>query len=229
MADNLTAWSESLGAFRDMVETRQAAFAERLPSAENTLAGIDVGEIQGRRDTLRARLEAALRSRDVTALATDGEREWLARLDGVDAALAAHAGDAAYDDAREKARLARGVVLWRLDEAWKVRTWQAQRAMRDLDASVYDARTRETMSGRARTGAPERNAVLGKRVADVAPRLTRLAARVAAAKSAQARYLADIAVGELQAQRRRLDEYSVQARYAIATIYDRASSGMGGK
>jgi hypothetical protein len=28
----------------------------------------------------------------------------------------------------------------------------------------------------------------------------------------------------LQAQRQRLDEYSVQARYAIATIYDRASA-----
>jgi hypothetical protein len=36
--------------------------------------------------------------------------------------------------------------------------------------------------------------------------------------------LADIAVRELEEQRKRLDEYSIQARYALATIYDRAAA-----
>jgi hypothetical protein len=52
-----------------------------------------------------------------------------------------------------------------------------------------------------------------------------LLARVAEAKESQARRLADIAVHELEDQRRRLDEYSIQARYALATIYDRAAAG----
>jgi hypothetical protein len=63
------------------------------------------------------------------------------------------------------------------------------------------------------------------RVDAVSPRVTDLANRVAAAREAQGRRLADIAINELEEQRHRLDEYSVQARYAIATIYDRASSG----
>ncbi len=41
-------------------------------------------------------------------------------------------------------------------------------ALRDLNAAVYDARTRETASGRARAGAPERNAALGARVGALA-------------------------------------------------------------
>ncbi|MEX1994219.1 MAG: hypothetical protein WD929_06115 [Steroidobacteraceae bacterium] len=224
MSQNLAGWADSLGAFGDMVDTRQRAFAARLPAAESRLSTVNVSELNARRDRLRARLEAAMAQRDVTALATGQERGWLDLLDGVDAELATHAGDAAYDEAREKARLARGVLLWRLDEGWKVRAWQAERAMRELDAAVYDARTRETASQRAREGAPERNAALGLRVAAVSPRVTSLAQRVNEAKVAQGHFLADIAVGELQAQRRRLDEYSVQARYAIATIYDRASA-----
>lgn len=224
MSRNLSGWADSLGAFGDMVATRQQAFAARLPAAEARLATVDVGELNARRDRLRARLEAAVAERDVTALATEQERGWLDQLDGVDAELAVHAGDAEYDDAREKARLARGVLLWQLDEAWKVRSWQANRAMRELDAAVYDARTRQTASSRAREGAPERNAALGVRVAAVSPRVESLTVRVEAAKAAQGRFLADIAIGELQAQRRRIDEYSVQARYAIATIYDRASA-----
>ncbi len=227
MARNLSGWSDSLGAFGDMVATRQQAFADRLPAADSRLATVDIGRINARRDGLRARFEAAVAERDVTALATEQERGWLDQLDGVDAELAHHAGDPAYDDAREKARLARGVLMWRLDAAWKVRSWQASRAMRELDAAVYDARTRQTASARARQGAPERNAALGVRVAEIAPRVASLSARVEAAKAAQERFLADIAIEELQAQRRRLDEYSVQARYAIATIYDRASNAGG--
>jgi hypothetical protein len=57
----------------------------------------------------------------------------------------------------------------------------------------------------------------------LAPRVDALLLRVDAAKAAQAGRLADIAVGELEEQRRRLDEYSIQARYALATIYDRAA------
>jgi hypothetical protein len=224
MAKNLANWQQSLGAFDDMVGTRKQAFEQKLPAADARIATVDVSTINGRRDALQAEFEAAVASRDIFALATGAEREQLRLLDEVDAELARHAGDAGYDDAREKARLARGVLVWKLDAAWRVRSWQTGRALRDLNATVYDARTRETAAGNARIGAPERNAALGRRVDRVAPRLAELALRVERAKGAQGRRLADIAVSELEEQRKRLDEYAVQARYALATIYDRAAA-----
>ena len=48
--------------------------------------------------------------------------------------------------------------------------------------------------------------------------------RVGDAMAAQRAYLQSIAVGELRAQRERLDVYTVQARFALAAIYDRASA-----
>ncbi len=225
MGRNLSAWADSLGAFTDMVETRRMAFEQKLPAADARLASVDVATINGRRDARQGEFEAAVGARDVAALATDAEREQLDLLDAVDAELASHAGDPAFDEAREKARLARGVLEWHLDAAWRVRSWQARRALRDLNATVYDARTRETASGHARVGAPERNAALGRRVGTIAPRVDALAGRVEEAKAAQAERLADIAVRELEEQRKRLDEYSIQARYALATIYDRAAAG----
>jgi tetratricopeptide (TPR) repeat protein len=244
MAKNLAGWQQSVGAFADMVETRRQAFEQKLPAADARLATVDVATINARRDALQAEFEAAVSTRDVAALATQKEREQLALLDEVDAELARPEADAGQDesnaawdggrwrapaadqrgDAREKARLARGVLMWNLDAAWKLRSWQASRALRDLNATVYDARTRETASGRARGGAPERNAALGRRVGAVEPRIVTLAVRVDEAKAAQGSRLADIAVRELEDQRKRLDEYSVQARYALATIYDRAGA-----
>ncbi len=134
-------------------------------------------------------------------------------------------GDAAYDEAREKARLARGALLWKLDAAWKVRSWQANRALRDLNAAVYDARTRETASSRARegrTGTQRRARRARERRSS--PRRGARRARGCRASRPRGGISPTSRSSELEAQRQRLDEYSVQARYALATIYDRATA-----
>jgi hypothetical protein len=41
---------------------------------------------------------------------------------------------------------------------------------------------------------------------------------------AQRAFLQEIAVGELQAQKQRLDVYTVQAQFALAAIYDLAAT-----
>ena len=48
--------------------------------------------------------------------------------------------------------------------------------------------------------------------------------RVGDAMAEQRAFLQAIAVGELQAQKQRLDIYTVQARFALAAIYDRAAT-----
>ena len=48
--------------------------------------------------------------------------------------------------------------------------------------------------------------------------------RVADSMADQGDFLKSIAVGELQAQKQRLDVYTVQARFALAAIYDRAAT-----
>jgi hypothetical protein len=61
-----------------------------------------------------------------------------------------------------------------------------------------------------------------------------LAARVhdmreglAAASSAQDQYLEGVAVAQLRAQQQRLEDYAIQARFALAGIYDRAADQAG--
>ena len=56
------------------------------------------------------------------------------------------------------------------------------------------------------------------------PRIETMKMRVGDAMAEQRAFLRAIAVGELQAQQGRLDTYTVQARFALAAIYDRAST-----
>ena len=65
---------------------------------------------------------------------------------------------------------------------------------------------------------------LGGRVDELAPRIESTRMRVEDALSSQRTFLQAIAVQELQAQKQRLDIYTVQARFALAAIYDIATS-----
>lgn len=224
MSRDLASWSESLLAFQDIVATRERAFAAKLPAAEQRFAAVDIEALDARRDALRARLDAALRDRDPVALASAGELSAWGRVAAVEEAMAAAGPDADLADAREKTRLARGVLLWSMSESYKLRAWEAKRDLRQLDAAMYDARTGLTAVAGARRSIPARNAALGARIAAMQPRLESMATRVAAAREAQGRFLADLAVRELESQRSRLAEYTLQARYALATLYDRATA-----
>jgi hypothetical protein len=62
------------------------------------------------------------------------------------------------------------------------------------------------------------------RVYGLEPRIEALKMRVEDALAAQRVFLQAIAVGELRAQQRRLDTYTIQARFALAAIYDRATT-----
>jgi hypothetical protein len=77
----------------------------------------------------------------------------------------------------------------------------------------------------ARNSIPVGNDEYAGRVADVRARMDALQARLADIAEQQNRYLQSLAIGELEAQKLRIETYQIQARYALATIYDRASNG----
>jgi hypothetical protein len=65
---------------------------------------------------------------------------------------------------------------------------------------------------------------LTERIALLTPRVVEVAARIDETLLRQTRDLEGIAVEELQARLDRLSTYRVQARFALASIYDRASA-----
>jgi len=87
---------------------------------------------------------------------------------------------------------------------------ETQRARRQVD----DSMNRQPDTFRA----------FDQRVYGLEPRIETLKMRIGDAMAEQRAFLQAIAVGELQAQQRRLDTYTVQARFALAAIYDRAAT-----
>jgi tetratricopeptide (TPR) repeat protein len=216
---NLEQWAESLGAFDDILDTKQ-----RLPEIERHLGGVDLDALQTRRVEFASRLAAIERSEDVVALGTPNEQRTWRTLSGMEHALARLPNDAAAAELRAKQTFLKGLLLWDLQRDYKARLWAQKKSLNDLDRQLREAQRRHHSVSTVRDDWPEEFSGLTERIAGLRPRVLGLQATAQTALLRQEDYLRDIAVDELQAQRERLNTYMVQARFALASIYDRAAA-----
>lgn len=227
MRRNLTRWTLSLDAFADMIETREVAFAQRLPVVDTRLDQFDLDAMIEQRFEFESRINEIERSGDIVGLATAREQRLWADLQEVEAGLDSVPAGPAVDEARDKLRLLKGVLYWDLSQNYKARLWRNRQAVKKLDLVLKDAQKRWVLVQRARVEMPKRTAEFADRVLALLPRLSSIVDRTDAAIEAQEHYLKQMAIDELEAQRLRLETYLVQARFALASIYDRSADARG--
>jgi len=233
---NLDGWRDKLVVYEDMLGNRKRAFDERLPKTREQQGGLGIAQVQSRRDKLAAELSAAEEAADGVAFADDKERELQARLAGIQEVLGklnetALDADSAKirDNAKERARLAAGALTWNLAQEHKPRLWGAQKALKVADAELAEASRRDAALAQAARDEPARFADFAKRLAELDGRVKALIPRVAALGREQQGEVQELAVAELVTQKERLAAYSMQARFAVAQLYDRANDPNAGK
>lgn len=218
MQGNLSEWSHNVEVFGDMLDTRRLAYEQRLPKVDEVLARNDPDRLAGARVELESRLSAVERGNDFVAMGTAHEQQMWNAIAGLE-----QYGDALDEESREKLRLMKGVLYWQLNESFKGRLWVAKRNLKELSQAQREMQKRWLQVGQARSNYPSDNAAFGARVDALRPRIAELQQRLAAAGKAQGEFLGAMAIEELERQKQRLVDYQLQARYALATIYDRAS------
>jgi len=218
---HLREWRHKLATFEDMLETRRLAYAERLPAVEERFANTDLAALETRRDELATRIARIEMERDVVGLASSDEARQWAAVSALEAnpAFTSDAGAAA----RDKHRVIKGSLLWQLDADFRYRLWQQKRSLAQLDESLALARSHESWVLQARDEAPRGLDGYAARIALLNPRLEAMQTQIAAVLDRQQGRLTLVAATELESQKARLLSYRVQARFALATIYDRAT------
>ena len=224
MGHTLDRWGDSMSAFEDMVDTRERAYAERLPRADALLAAGTTDKLRQSREELQGRLNAIESGGEVAALGSDEERAQWAQIQRLEAALATAPDDDETRAMRDRLRLVKGVLYFRLNDAFKARMWQQRRTIKDLDIALREAQNRWVRVEKARKSAPTDTGEFATRIAALRQRIDALQLRLASSAQKQNGYLADLAVQSLEAQKDRLATYQVQARYALASMYDRAAN-----
>jgi len=217
---NLDEWQVSVDVFRNMLSTREYAYNERLPVIEESLANADLDGMVERKLDFDAQLKSIEESENALALATKREFELWGEIVAIERNSALEADIPEAAEVRSKVKLLKGALQWTLDKEFRARLSKIRRNLRQTgEALVETQRSRRQIDEKMRTE-PLLFAEFSGRVENLSPQIDLLKSRVEAAMVAQRGFMEGTAVEELQAQRQRLDAYTVQARFALATIYD---------
>ena len=222
---NLDDWQQSVDVFDNMLDTREYAYNERLPRIEESLAQADLDGMVQRKLEFDARLNSIEENKDSLALATKEEFDMWGEIATIERNPALQANIPEAAEVRDKVKLLKGALQWNLDREYKSRLSKVRRDLQQAgEALVETQRSRRKIDEAIRTE-PELFADFSARVNGLNPKIDELKARVELAMDQQSAFMQDIAVEELQAQKERLDTYTIQARFALAAIYDLSAGG----
>ncbi len=227
LGHNLAEWHENLGVFGDMLATRRQAFAERVPKIreQQQASGQDIAHLQQRSDENAAAVKQAEEAADGVAFADANERELQQRLARVTGTLASLPPDAdpGLVEAHDRLRRVAGALAWQLAHEFPARVWDAKKGQKQTEDALVDARAHDEQLARAQRDEPAHFEEFARRIAELQARVDVLMPRVAALGKEQQGALQEIAITELKSQKERLAQYTAQARYAVAQLYDRAT------
>lgn len=222
--NNLDDWMDNVQVYANMLETRRLAYQERIPEVDAALARADLEGMVDRKLEFDSVLNDIERSSDWLALAETREFEMWGEITGLENTPALSANIPEAEEVRDKIELLKGVLQWDVERQFKDRLWRIRRDLRQTgEALVETQRSRRQVDDSMRKQPLEFEA-FNERVYGLEPRIEGMKMRVGDAMADQRAFLQAIAVGELQAQKQRLDVYTVQARFALAAIYDRAAT-----
>jgi hypothetical protein len=220
----LVSWQTSFDSFDDMVDIRYEHYEPLLPDVDKEFRELD--------SRIRLRVEQhkmLVRRRDdlLTTprpefLATREEQLLLARIEYLESGLTS--SDSAFESGLQR-RLKRlkGTLTWTLETEYHERLAVFDRNLRGLDEAMAVAQEQYDQYVRARQAATHSYVGYEKpinrlrtQVRDSILQIDRLMAR-------QGQLLEIVAIEELTARRRRLENYRDKARFALADSYDRAT------
>ena len=221
---NLDTWQQNIDVYANMLDTRLEAYAERLPRVEASLASADIDGMVARKLEFDSTLNNIEESHDWLALATKSEFEMWGEITGLETTPALQADIPEAAEVSDKISLIKGVLQWQLERDFKDRQWRIRRDLRQTGEALVDTQRSRRQIDETMRQEPLRFENLSARVQGLSPRIEGIKMRVEDALSRQRGFLQSIATGELQAQKDRLDIYTIQARFALAAIYDIAAT-----
>lgn len=221
---NLLAWKDKTSVFEEILATRSEGYARRLPRIEESLAAADIVEIRQRHAAMTARLDRIEREGDVLALGNKREQQV-----AEDLTLAEQNPVLAYstpeiEDARTRLKLMRGVLQWSAQQDFPARVWQQRKNLRDINRIVVAAERARFAVDDARMNEPARLNEFDARITNLRPRIDEKLVALEQSLARQRGFLHGLAKDELREQYKRIETYTVQARFALAAVYDRATS-----
>jgi tetratricopeptide (TPR) repeat protein len=221
---NLDTWQQNVGVYANMIETRREKYEQSLEYVEDALAVVDPGELIGLKVGYDAILDNIEGGRDWLSLAGRPEFDMWREITDLELTPALQADIPEAAEIRDKIDLLKGVMQWNLERDFRGRVTAMRKDLQETGEALVATQRSWRQIQDTMYSEPLRLAELSDQVYGLTPHIEEMKTRVSSTLGRQRAFLQEIAVDELQAQKDRLDVYTIQARFALAAIYDIAST-----
>jgi hypothetical protein len=218
----LASWSTDYAAYNDIIELRRRYYEPLLPTIDAQFRKLDsvIRLRMEQRERLDKKLNKMLVAPQPEFLATAQERISKERIDALEKSLKGKRVDA--DTLHRVARL-KGAILWNITTNYQTRLSEAFEHLAALDKDIAALQVTYAAFVRTRQAATQSYQGYDEPIRRLALKTDNALATVNTLMARQGHLLEVMAVNELVRRRQKLEEYQVQARFALAENYDRAS------
>ena len=222
LEDNLHAWATSIAAYDEMLAARKARYALHEPDAARALQSQTLESLAQRQSDLAETIRRIESGDDPVGLATTDETRQWNRLTEIGARINRLPSSDETRTLREQQLRLRGVLYWQMNADYKARLWQAKRQLAELDTLLAGARQSREDLQQTGVGVTAGFGAFDERITAHKLEIDRLQRRAARTRLAQGDEIERLAISGLENQKKRLDSYLIQARFALAQTYDSA-------
>ncbi len=217
-------WLADLRVYEEMIDIRRAYQEPILPVVEEKFKKIDA-KVKLRleqRENLAAKLKNMLISPRPEYLATADERYALDVIAALQEKITLNPGQFDKYTTDRVARL-KGVLHWRVQSEYDQRLTDAYNNLISLDEIIKELKTRYNSFIRTRQAATQSYEGYTIPIRQSRTRLFSAQRKLKGIMAKQGRILETMAINELDRRRKRLEDYQIKARFALAESYDRAT------
>jgi len=217
-------WLDDLHVYEEMIEIRRAYQEPLLPVVEEQFKKIDA-RIKLRleqRENLATKLKNMLISPRPEYLATSEERQALENITALEEIIATNPNAVSEDTVRRVKRL-RGILSFRVHSEYDQRLTDAYNNLISLDEVIKQLKITYNSFIRTRQAATQSYEGYTIPIRQLRTRLFTAQRELKGIMAKQGRMIETMAINELDSRRKRLEEYQIKARFAMAESYDRAT------
>ena len=217
-------WLDNLPVYEEIIEIRRQYYEPLLPKIEKQFKKLDarIKLRMQQRKRLNKRIQSMLVARRPEYLATVDERLALERLERLNVYLASQAL-ADKEVIADRIQRLKGVLYWRLNVEYDQRLTEAYQHLHELDEGIKKLKNKYRSFVRTRQAATQSYQGYNLDIRRLRSKLKEKSNQLSALMARQGRFMENMAIAELDRRRKRLEEYQVKARFALAESYDRAS------
>ena len=209
--------------FEELIDIRRAYQEPLLPEVEAKFKKIDArAKLRlEQRTSLTKKIQNMLIVPRPEYLATADERMASDRIAALEQYMADHPGKV-NDDLANRIKRLRGVLLWRVHSEYNQRLTDAYNHQVALDDMIEAFKIRYYSFIRTRQAATQSYEGYQAPIRKLRTGLFAAQRKLKGVMARQGRLLETMAINELDIRRKRLEDYQIKARFALAESYDRA-------